>query len=321
MHKITYCLLYGICYAISLLPFKVLYLLSDALYAVMYHLIRYRRGIVRSNLSSSFPEKEEQEIVAIEKKFYHWFCDYFMEALKLLSISEAKLRRHLVITNSDEIEATFQEGQDVAAFLGHYCNWEWLTCVGIGLPKNRIVGLVYHPLYNQAFEKLFRKIRSSVGGVPIPKKDILRYLLDYNEKGIRSIFGYVVDQGPKWENIHLWLPFLNHDTPVFTGAERIVRKRKQAVYYMEMIREKRGKYVCTYHLITKEPQELGEYEVTRRVFELLEQTICRQPEFYLWSHNRWKRTHEEFDRRFEVVNGKVLPRKAEQQPAASNPNE
>lgn len=312
MNKLLYYLLFSVCYLISLLPLRVLYVISDGLYYIAYYVIRYRRHIVRNNLTTSFPEKSETEIVAIEKKFYRWFCDYFIEALKLLSISEQNLRKHFSITNSDEIEQTFREGQNVGAFLGHYCNWEWLCCVGIDLPKNRVVGLVYHPLYNQAFERLFRKIRSHLGGVPIPKKDILRYLANYRENNIYSVFGYVADQGPKWENIHLWLPFLHHDTPVFTGAERIVRKMNHAVYYMEMLRQKRGHYVCTYHLITKTPQELGEYEVTRRFFTLLEQTIQRQPEFYLWSHNRWKRTHEEFDRRFEIINGKVHPRKTEE---------
>lgn len=312
MQKITYYLLYGICYTVSLLPLRALYVLSDGIYLILYYLIRYRRKIVRNNLLTSFPEKSEAEIINIEHKFYRWFCDYFVEALKLLSISEKTLRKHFSITNSDEIEQTFQEGKSVGTFLGHYCNWEWLSCVGIDLPKNRVIGLVYHPLFNPAFEKLFRDIRGCVGGVPIPKKDILRYLAEYRETDTKSIFGYVADQGPKWENIHLWLPFLNHDTPVFTGAERIVRKMNHAVYYVEMTRPKRGKYTCTYHLITKNPQELGEYEITRRFFQMLEQTIRRQPEFYLWSHNRWKRTHEEFDRLYEIVNGKVLPRKTEE---------
>lgn len=312
MQNIFYYLLYGICYAVSLLPLRVLYVLSDGLYLIFYYVIRYRRKIVHDNLSTAFPEKSEAEIRSIEHKFYHWFCDYFFESIKLLSISESTLRKHFVITNSDEIEQTFRKGQSVGAFLGHYCNWEWLCCVGIDLPKERVEGLVYHQLKNPAFEKLFRRIRSCIGGVPIPKKDILRHLVDYREKGIMSIFGYVADQGPKWENIHLWLPFLNHDTPVFTGAERIVRKMNHAVYYTELVRPKRGQYVCTYHLITNNPQELEEYEVTRRFFKMLEQTIRRQPEFYLWSHNRWKRTHEEFDRRFEIINGKVHPRKVEE---------
>jgi len=284
----------GFFYLLSLLPLRALYAISDFEYLLVYHIVRYRRKIVRNNLATSFPEKSEKEIIAIEKKFYRWFCDYFFEAVKLLSISDAELRRRFTITNSDEIETCFQKGQSVGTILGHYCNWEWLSCVGIGLPSNRKVGLVYKPLRSKPMDEVFRRIRSCVGGVPIPKKDILRYLVRYKQEGAMSIFGYIADQGPTWENIHLWLPFLHHDTGVFTGSERIMRKMNNAVYFVEMTRPRRGYYTCTYHLITKTPAELPQYEITRRFFQLLEEVIRRQPEYYLWSHNRWKRTHEEW---------------------------
>ena len=304
MYKLTYVFFY----LLSLLPLRLLYGLADFEYLMIYHVIGYRRQIVHNNLATSFPEKSEVERRQIEKGFYRWFCDYFFEAVKLLSISEKELRQRFVITNSDVIEQSFREGQNVGAILGHYCNWEWLSCVGIGLPANRAVGLIYHPLRSKAFDRLFYAIRSCVGGVPVPKKDILRQLVTFRREGTMSIFGYIADQGPKWENIHLWLPFMNHDTGVFTGAERIMRKMNNAVYYVEMNRPRRGYYTCTYHLITKAPQSLPEYEITRRFFGLLEQTIRRHPQYYLWSHNRWKRTHEEFDRRFQVINGKVVGR-------------
>ena len=170
-------IVYAFFYAISLLPFRLLYCIADFEYFMMYYVIKYRRGIVRKNLTTSFPEKSEEEIVDIEKKFYHWFSDYFFEAVKLLSISDKELRRRFKVYNSEEVEQCFQEGQDVAAILGHYCNWEWLSCVGIELPKNRILGLIYHPLYNKAFDELFKRIRShEENGVVVPKKDILRYL-------------------------------------------------------------------------------------------------------------------------------------------------
>ncbi len=296
---------------LSRLPLRALYAISDFEYFILYYVFRYRRGIVRKNLTTSFPEKPLKEIKQIERKFYRWFCDYFFEAVKLLTISREELERRFTITNSDEIEACFKEGQNAAAILGHYCNWEWLCCVGIGLPETRKVGLVYKPLNNTAFEKMFRELRSHVGGVPVPKNEILRYRINFKNEGIMTLFGYVSDQGPKWENIHLWLPFLNHETAVFTGGERIMKKMNDAVFYIEMSRPKRGYYTCTYHLITKEPNSLPEHEILRRFFKMLEQTIRNQPEYYLWTHNRWKRTREEFERRFEVVNGKVRPRKNE----------
>ena len=303
-------IVYGLFYALSLLPFRLLYCMADVGYILMYHVVRYRRQVVRQNLLSSFPGKEEREIIHIEKKFYRWFCDYFLEAVKLLSISDAELRRRFTIVGSEQVEQCFQRGQDVAGILGHYCNWEWLSCVGLNLPPERMVGLIYHPLRNKVFDQLFRRIRShEKNGVPVPKQDILRYLVGYRRDGIRSIFGYISDQGPKWENIHLWLPFLHHpETPVFTGGERIMRKMHNAVFYVEMSRPRRGYYTATYRLITDDAATLPPDEVTRRFFQMLERTIEREPAFYLWSHKRWKRTKAEFDRRFQVVNGKVVER-------------
>ena len=303
-------IVYVLFYTLSLLPFRILYGMADIGYVLLYYIIRYRRGVVRKNLVTAFPEKSINDIKTIERKFYHWFCDYILEAIKLLSISEKELRRRFTIINSEEVEQCFQEGQDVAAILGHYCNWEWLSCVGMNLPPERETGLIYHPLRNKTFDYLFRKLRShEQNSHVIPKKDILRYVVTKEREGVRNICGYISDQGPKWTNIHLWLPFLNHEyTPVFTGGDRIMRKMNNAVFYVEMSRPKRGYYTATYKLITREPNTLPADDITRQFFRLLEGTIRQEPAFYLWSHNRWKRTKEEFDRRFQVVNGKVTER-------------
>lgn len=303
-------IVYVLFYTLSLLPFRILYGMADIGYVLLYYIIRYRRGVVRKNLVTAFPEKSIDDIKTIERKFYHWFSDYFLEAIKLLSISDKELRRRFTIINSEEVEQCFQEGQDVAAILGHYCNWEWLSCVGMNLPPERETGLIYHPLRNKTFDYLFRKLRShEQNSHVIPKKDILRYVVTKKREGVRNICGYISDQGPKWTNIHLWLPFLNHEyTPVFTGGERIMRKMNNAVFYVEMSRPKRGYYTATYKLITRDPNSLPADDITRRFFCLLEETIRQEPAFYLWSHNRWKRTKEEFDRRFQVINGKVVER-------------
>lgn len=303
-----YRLIHFIFYLISLLPFRALYLLSDGLYVVLFHMVGYRRKVVEKNLRMAFADKTDNDRLLIEHKFYHWLCDYFVESIKLLSISKEELQRRFTIANSDEVEKCFEEGQSAAAVLGHYCNWEWLSCVGIDLPANRVMGLVYHPLRNRYFDRLFVNLRSQMGGVPIPKQDILRYLVKYRREGVMSLFGYISDQGPKMNNIHLWLDFMNQDTPVFTGAERIIRKMNNAVFYVEMSRPKRGYYTCTYHLITRQPDSLPEHEITRIFFQKLEQTIRKNPEFYLWSHNRWKRTREEFDKEYIIENGRTIPR-------------
>ena len=310
MKQLSYRLLYGLTYAISLLPFWLLYLISDGFFLLIYYLVRYRRKVVWKNLSSSFPEKSEAELRQISRQFYHWLCDYFVETVKLLSISNERLLRRIEFRGVEELEKCFDQGQDCAAILGHYCNWEWLSATGLAFKRHpeAMTGLIYHPLYNDAFDRLFIDIRKAHGGDCIPKQDILRHLVTLKRDNRRSLFGYISDQAPRWHNIHLWLPFLNHDTPVFTGGERIMRKMDDAVFYVEMERPRRGQYTCTFKLVSPHASQEPDNEITRRFFQMLEETIRRAPSYYLWTHNRWKRTHEEFDRQYVMVNGKAIPR-------------
>ena len=307
----SYKLLYAITYSISLLPFWILYLLSDILYLLVYWVVGYRRDVVRKNLKASFPDKSDKERVKIEKEFYAWFCDYMVETIKLLTISNKKLLRHIEFRGVEDLERAFDRGQNCAAILGHYCNWEWLSASGLGFRRypQAVMGLIYHPLYSDDFDKLFIKLRSAHGGVCVPKREILRYLAVYKRDDRRSLFGYISDQSPKWTNIHLWLDFLGQDTPVFTGAERIMRKMNDAVFYVDMQRPRRGKYICTFRLLTAEASKMEENEITQRFFQMLEASVQRAPAYYLWTHDRWKRTHEEFDRRYEVVTGKIMERR------------
>lgn len=300
----AYKIVHGLFYAISLLPYRALYCIADIFYIIIYYIVGYRKKVVRKNLSSSFPEKSRKELRAIERGFYRWLCDYAVEALKLLSVSDKTLLKHIEFRNVEELEQHFDRGQTCAAILGHYCNWELLSATGLAFTRHKdaVCGLIYHPLRNRAFDELFKSLRHSKGGVCIPKKDILRYLVTYKREKRMWLFGYISDQAPKWENIHLWLPFLNHDTPVFTGGERIMRKMNDAVFYVDMERPRRGKYVCTFRLITDDSASLPPNAITERFFQMLETTVRRDPRFYLWSHDRWRRTHEEYNRRMEMKN-------------------
>lgn len=310
MDKIGYYLLYGFVYLLSLLPLWMLYLISDGLFLLVYHVVGYRREVVWKNLTTSFPEKSPAELKTTEREFYHWFCDYIFETFKLLSMSNEKVLRHIEFRGVEELERCYDHGQNCAAILGHYCNWEWLSAVGLAFQRypQAVMGLIYHPLYNDAFDRLFIKIRSAHGGACIPKQEILRHLVTYKREGRHYLFGYISDQSPRWHNIHFWLPFLNHDTPVFTGGERIMKKMDDAVFYVDMERPRRGQYICTFRLVSAHAAQEEENGVTCRFFQMLEQSIRRQPAFYLWTHNRWKRTHEEFDRQYVMVNGKAIPR-------------
>ena len=308
--RIVYPIVHALFYVISLLPYRVLYVFSDMFYVLIYRLVGYRKRVVRNNLETSFPEKDQRELRSIERGFYHFLCDYFVETIKLLSISPKHLLEHVEFRGADLVEECFDHGQTCAAVLGHYCNWEYLTATGLAFKRypEAVMGLIYHPLYNKVFDQLFIDLRQHQGGVCIPKKDVLRYLINYRREGRMSLFGYISDQTPKWNNIHLWLPFLNHDTPVFTNGETLMRKMNNAVFYIDMQRPRRGHYIFEFKLITTTPNQMEENAIIRQFFQMLGQSIRRDPRFYLWSHNRWKRTHEEFDRRFVMVGKKVIPR-------------
>ena len=309
MKRIVYKLVYALFYMVSLLPYRVLYALSDLFYVII-RITGYRKKVVRRNIETSFPEKTTQEHRQIERKFYHWLCDYFVETQKLLSVSPQTLLKHIEFRGVEQLEECFDRGQTCAAILGHYGNWELLSATGLAFKRHKeaVAGLIYHPLRSDIFDWLFIDMRQSMGGVCIRKKEILRHLVEYKRENRMNLFGYISDQAPKWENIHLWLPFLGHDTPVCTGGERIMKKMNNAVFYVDMQRPRRGHYIATFHLLTDNPSALEEHEITRRFFQLLEESIRREPSCYLWSHDRWRRTHEEFDRRFQVVNGKVIKR-------------
>lgn len=308
MKEFLYNIIYGIFYLVSKLPYRALYVISDIANLVLYHIVRYRRDIVRRNITSAFPEKSLEECISIERGFYKWFCDYFVETVKLMSVSRQELLSRIEFRGIDKIEECFDRGQTCAGILGHYGNWELLSATGLVIKKHpeAVIGLIYHPLRSQLFDRLFINMRQSMGGVCVPKKDILRYLVSFRSQNLMNLFGYIADQAPRYRNIHLWLPFLNHDTPVFTGAERIMRKMNNAVFYIDVERPERGKYFYTFKLMTDKPGEMPEFEITKKFFVMLEQTIRREPRFYLWSHNRWKRTREEFDKEFKIENGHVV---------------
>lgn len=307
----AYKIVYPIFYVLSLLPYRILYGISDFFYLIMYHIVGYRKKVVRKNLSTSFSEKTPQELKEIEHGFYHWLCDYFVETLKLLTVSDEQLLKHIEFRNAEQIEEYYDKGQTCAAILGHYCNWELLSATGLAFKRHKeaVCGLIYHPLRSKIFDMLFKDIRQSKGGVCIPKQEILRYLVRYRLEKRMWLFGYISDQSPKYLNIHCWLPFLNHDTPVFTGGEKIMKKMNDAVFYVDMQRPERGKYICTFRLITDKPAEMQENEITKIFFEMLENTIKRDPRLYLWTHDRWKRNHEHFDKYYVMENGHVTKRK------------
>ena len=306
--RIVYYIVYGAWYAFSLLPMRVHYLISDLLFWLLYGLLGYRRKVVWRNLKASFPEKTEEELRKTERGFYHFFCDYIVESVKLMTISRENLRRRMTFKGTELIDAAVADGQSCAVYLGHLCNWEWITSLPLWVTPKAQCGQIYHPLENKEFDRLFLRLRQRMGAVCIPMADTLREIINFRKAEQPVVIGYISDQVPFWFNIHHWCNFLNHDTPVLTGTERIAKKVNHAAFFLDVRRVRRGYYEAEFKLITREPKKMADYEITDIYFQMLEESIRRAPEFWLWSHNRWKRTREEFNERFEVVNGKVIPK-------------
>jgi KDO2-lipid IV(A) lauroyltransferase len=291
--KLLYGLLYSWMYVHALLPFKVLYALSDFLYILIYYVIRYRKKVARNNLRNSFPEKPESELIEIEKKFYRHFCDYFVETIKLLHISDKEMQKRIVFENPEVLQTEIEKGRSGFLFLGHYGNWEWVPSLTLCFRKELTLGQIYKPLKNKAFDHIFLKIRSRFGSVGIPKNDTYREIVRWKHQGRQSLIGFMADQTPTYNNIHYWTDFLNQDTPVFTGVERIARKVGGYIAYMDIRKVKRGYYRCRFEMLSTNPETEEEMSITENYIRMIEKTILREPAYWLWTHKRWKYKRED----------------------------
>lgn len=296
MKNLTYYLSFALWFIISLLPLWVFYRLSDGLYYLVYHVVRYRWRVVYANLRSSFPEKSEAEIERIAKDFYSFFCDYIVETLKLFSMGEKNIRKRMKFEGLNQVKEDFANGRSVSVYLGHYCNWEWISSLGLHLDEQ--CGQIYHPLENATLDRLFLYMRGRFKAQSIKMDDTFLTILKWKKEGRKNIVGYIADQVPGYNNIHYWADFLHHDTPVFTGAERISKIMDTAVYYIDVERPRRGYYVARFIKIADSLNEHPVFFATEQYFRLLEKNIQRAPQYWLWSHKRWKRTREEFNRMF-----------------------
>ena len=290
LENILYSPIYLFVWLHSLLPFWALYILSDILYFPLYYIIRYRRKLVYESMRNSFPDKSEKEITRMVKAFYHHFCDYIVETIKLLHISDAETKRRFVIENIEVLQRALDERRQVILMLGHYGNWEYIPSIALWLnaPEGAVMGEVYRPLKNRWFDKFFLKLRSRYNTVNIPKNDIFREYIKYRRDKRPAIVGFMADQTPSPANIYYWTNFLNQDTPMLTGIERIAQKLDCSLVYADVIKLKRGYYKIVFEEITQTPKEYKEFEITEIYTRLMEKTILRAPEFWLWTHKRWK---------------------------------
>ncbi len=285
---IGYSLLYAVAYLHALLPFKVLYIFSDILYLVIYHVVRYRRKLVRKNLKNAFPEKPEKSIVKIEKKFYRHLCDYFVETLKMLHFSEEEARKRMKFENPEIINRLTADGSSCILSLGHYGNWEWVPSIMMYFTPGVEQGFVYKKLHSSTFDRLFLKMRTRFSSMAIEMRSAFRQMIRLQKEGKTMVVGFLSDQRPSRRQEHYWTTFLNQQTPVQTGMEKIARRLGTSIVYLDIEKVKRGYYTGKFYVITPDASEEAEYTIMERYIRKLEETTLREPAYYLWTHDRWK---------------------------------
>ena len=282
---------------LSHLPLGVLYAISSCCYPLIYYVVRYRRHVVHNNIANSFPELSEQERRKIERDFYKFFCDYAVETVKLISMSKEEMRRRMVVEGMDEIGDTLTHHPFVFIYLGHYCNWEWISSMPLWCKKRKFhCGQLYRPLKNEKMDKMFYDLRTRFDAENISKYDALRRILSLKKEGIPTAIGFISDQSPSPNSIHDWVDFLHQETGVFTGTERIARKVGAAIYFADVQRIKRGYYHLKLRLLTEDVKSYPEYKITEIYMQELEKIIRRQPHLWLWSHKRWKHRREDVEK-------------------------
>lgn len=282
-----YPILYFFLYLISLLPFRILYCLANVLYFVLFTILKYRKDVVNENLKTSFPEKSEDEITDITKKYYRNLCDNIVETIKLISISKSELDKRM-ICNWDVFESMTVQNRNGQAFMSHQFNWEWATVICNWHSPRRFTG-IYMPLTNKAFDKLMFTIRSRANMKLLRVHDMQKEMAALqNEK---TLWGFIADQNPSDPKRVSWNDFMNRKTAFFKGPEFVARRYNNLIYFGEIIKLKRGYYEIKMKPAFENPRETNEGEITEAYVRFLEDSIKRRPENWVWSHRRWKHVY------------------------------
>lgn len=283
-------LYYLVIYPVSHLPLAALHVLSNVLYFLGYRLVSYRKKVVRKNLEHSFPEKTAAEIKAIEKQFYHHFCDLIIESIRLFHISEAEALARCRVRNPELLEHYYRQGKSIIIAAGHYNNWEWAAVTVDPQIKHQVTG-IYFPLANDFIDDKIQQSRQRFGLELIEKTKVKTAFQDNADR--RMAYLFATDQSPTFSKKVHWMEFLSQETAVFYGTERYAREYDYPVLYGRIIKLERGRYEMEFEVVADEPRALPEGEITERHTRLLEADIKTHPQYWLWTHKRWKRKREE----------------------------
>lgn len=284
MGALGYYLLLPLIYGISVLPFGALYLLSDVLELFLFRIVGYRLKVVRTNLRNSFPEKSAAELRRIELDFRRWFCDLMLETIKTLTITAAALERRITVEGAEVLKTYFDQGRSVILVMGHWGNWELGGARFSQLPFHKL-NVIYHPLEEPHFDRLFIRMRTRLGNGLYPMKETVKCML--RDKDQVTATAFIADQTPSPQQAY-WTTFLHQDTPVFRGTETIAKKLDLPIIYLGIDRPRRGCYVMRFELLMADPKGTTEGSISELHTKRLEADIRKRPAIWLWTHRRWK---------------------------------
>ena len=286
MQFLVYILVYPLLWIISTLPFRLLYFLSDGFYVLLYYIIGYRKKVVTNNLKFAFPEKTNQEISLIRKRFYHHLCDMMFEAIKSITISEAEMQKRYVFTNVEEIHKLEKENRSIVLFMGHYASWEWIFILQTHV--NHKGYAVYKRLSNKYFDALVKRIRAKYNSHLITTKETFSILIKAKENNELTFNGFVFDQSPKLNKAVYWQEFMGIEVPVHVGAEILAKRLDMVTLFLKVKKVKRGHYEATFLDINRNTKDYADFEITDLALKRVEEQINEAPEYYFWTHKRWK---------------------------------
>jgi KDO2-lipid IV(A) lauroyltransferase len=271
---------------ISILPFRILYIFSDFIYLIFYYIIGYRKNIVLNNLKIAFPNKSDDEIKVISKKFFHHFVDIFMEMLKTFTISKKEIAKHFYLTNLDEFVDFTERNPNFILMSSHYANYEWI------LSLNRhfdfpVFG-AYKKLKNPYFDNFIKRSRGRFNTKLITTKEFIQLFKNNKENNISGLYGFLNDQSPKLKKSTYYTTFFGKSVPVYTGAEMLAKKYNYPMVYLRTEKIKRGYYRTTVHVLSENPVEIPDFQLTDLFMRNLEKQIVENPEYYFWTHKRFK---------------------------------
>ncbi|MFK8060733.1 MAG: lysophospholipid acyltransferase family protein [Polaribacter sp.] len=286
MQKLIFYIAYPILWLLSTLPMPILYIISDFVFGLMYYVFGYRKEVIFGNLKTAFPEKSENEIKSIAKKFYNHLTDIFLESLKTLSISKKEVKKRYTYKNPELVNKYIAEGKSIALVGAHLANWEW--SVSLPLVLDTTVFGAYNKLRNETFEYKLKEKREKFGVKGVRTSDFIGMIKSNFENKIPGAYILLSDQSPMIPKTFYWSKFFGVKVPIHTGAEMLAKKYDLVVINYRAKKIKRGYYEADFELITDTPNDFKNFEISDKYLKITERNIKEQPALYLWSHKRFK---------------------------------